>query len=351
MDRIATRITFALVLAVAVALGIVAVGILGVSKNTFSDLMVLHGDTSGSARAMFDHSVTNIFGLAAAVALATSIVLAAIVAHFMARPLERVADAARVLASGDYSVRPPERGTREVAAVARAFNGMADTLLSEELTRRQMIADFAHELRTPLTNLQGYLEALRDGVVAPSSEVFASLGEEVDRLNRLSKSLDALGEVAEGGSATTPLDLTGALVDAVEIARPAFEKRGLSLGAEIPPGLVTAVSGDRVAQVVQNLLSNAGRYTPEGGVVVVRAMREPGEVRVAVINSGGEIPAAELPRLWERFYRRDKSRDRATGGAGIGLAIVRQLVEEGGGRVGAESREGKNTFWFTVPTA
>ena len=351
MDRIATRITLALVLAVTVALGIVAVGILGISKITFSDLMVLHGDTSGSAREMFDHSVTNIFGLAAAVALATSIVLAAILAYFMARPLERVEVAARALAGGDYAVRAPERGTREVAAVARAFNGMAETLLSEEVSRRQMIADFAHELRTPLTNLQGYLEALRDGVVEPSPEVFASLGEEVDRLNRLSQSLDALGEGVASEQPSTRVDLSAALSDAVEIARPAFEKAGLSLGAEIPPGLVAAGSADHLAQVIQNLLSNAGRYTPEGGTVVVRATVERGEVRVAVMNTGEEIPAAELARLWERFYRREKSRDRATGGAGIGLAIVRQLVETAGGQVGADSRDGKNTFWFTLPRA
>ena len=350
MDRIATRITFALVLTVAIALGIVAVGILGVSKNLFADLMVGHGDTESSARAMFDHSVTNIFGLGAAVAFAISIVLAAVLAYFMARPLERVAVAARALATGDYSVRAPERGTREVAAVARAFNGMAETLLTEETTRRQMIADFAHELRTPLTNLQGYLEAMRDGVVEPTPEVFASLGEEVDRLKRLSQSLDLLGEGVKGGAEFVDLDVSAALGDAVAIAGPAFEKRGLQLQTEIPPGLRGAGNPDQLAQVIQNLISNAGRYTPEGGIVEVRAARQGGEVRVAVINTGEAIPSAELPRLWERFYRRELARDRASGGAGIGLAIVRQLVEAAGGRVGAESEGGRNSFWFTLPS-
>ena len=348
MDRIATRITLALVLAVAIALGIVAVGILGVSKNTFADLMVLHGDTSGSARDMFDHSVTNIFGLATAVALATSIVLGAVLAYFTARPLERVEVAARALAAGDYSMRAPERGTREVSAVARAFNGMAQALLTEETTRRQMIADFAHELRTPLTNLQGYLEAMRDGVVAPTPEVFASLGEEVDRLKRLSQSLDLLGEGVRGDLDIVKVDVSTALGDAVEIARPSFEKRGLRLQTLIPEGLHGAANPDQLAQIIQNLLSNAVRHTPEGGTVEVRASPEGDEVRVTVTNTGDEIPAAELPRLWERFYRREKSRDRASGGAGIGLAIVRQLVAAAGGRVGAESGGGHNTFWFTV---
>jgi len=349
MDRIATRITLALAATVAIALGIVAFGIIGVSKNVFADLMISQGDSEGSAHAMFDHSVTNVFVLAAAVAIVISVLLAAVLAYFTARPLGRVEVAARALAAGDYSVRVPERGGREVAAVARAFNGMADALLREETTRREMIADFAHELRTPLTNLQGYLEAMRDGVVEPSSEVFASLGEEVDRLNRLSKSLDILGEGTPADVTIVVVDLSAAVGDAVEIARPAFEKRGLSLGSEIEAGLRGAGNPDQLAQVIQNLLSNAGRYTPAGGSVEVRAHREGAEVRVAVVNSGEQIPAAELPRLWERFYRREKARDRISGGAGIGLAIVRQLVEAAGGRVGAESASGRNSFWFTVP--
>ena len=349
MNRIATRFIVALISVAAIAVGIIAIGVLGVSKETFSNLMVSHGESSESARAMFDQSVTMIFLAAAAAALLLSVVLAIVLALRITRPLRNIESGARTLAAGDYSVRVREGGSLELASLARSFNHMASSLAAGEVLRRQLIADFAHELRTPLTNLQGYLEALRDGIVPPTAEAFTSLGEEVDRLNRLSISLDALTEGAEMQTATTNIDVSGAVTDAANIARPALERQSVRLTDRIQPGLRGRANSDRLAQILHNLLSNALRYTPPGGEVVIAASSTHRHILVAVVNSGDPIPDSELSRLWDRFYRVEKSRDRASGGAGIGLAIVKELVESAGGEVGVESKLGRNRFWFTIP--
>jgi signal transduction histidine kinase len=136
---------------------------------------------------------------------------------------------------------------------------------------------------------------------------------------------------------------------AVELSGPAFERGGVSVELDLPPALPARANPDHLAQVLANLVSNAARYTPPGGRVTVRAERRAGDVLVSVVNTGESIPPGDLERVFERFYRVDKSRDRARGGAGIGLAIVKQLVEAAGGRVGAESADGTTRFWFTVP--
>jgi signal transduction histidine kinase len=136
---------------------------------------------------------------------------------------------------------------------------------------------------------------------------------------------------------------------ALDLAGPTLERAGLHLVVELPDSLPARANPDQLAQVLANLLSNAARYTPAGGTVTVRAERRPSDLLVSIANTGDGIPPDDLDRVFERFYRVEKSRDRARGGAGIGLAIVKQLVEAGGGRVGAESRDGMTRFWFSLP--
>ena len=138
---------------------------------------------------------------------------------------------------------------------------------------------------------------------------------------------------------------------AVELALPSFERQRIALAVRVPDGLAARANPDHLAQVLANLLQNAVRYTPERGEVTVSAETDDGEVVVTVSNTGDGIPSADLPHVFERFYRVEKSRDRARGGAGIGLAIVKQLVELGGGRVGVESAGGLTRVWFRVPAA
>jgi signal transduction histidine kinase len=268
----------------------------------------------------------------------------------LARPLRDVSGAARRIAAGDYAARIERRGPEELLSLADSFNQMAASLEEQERMRREFIANAAHELRTPLTNLQGYLEALRDGVIQPDRATFESLWDEADRLVRLSRSLDLLAE-GDAGSIAPPveLDLADAIRSAADLVRPTAHASGLELAVDVPARLPVRADPDRLAQVLANLLQNAVRYTPAGGRVAVTAERRPADVVVAVTNTGDGIPEADLAHVFERFYRVEKSRDRASGGAGIGLAIVRQLVEAAGGKVGAESVGGLTRFWFSLP--
>ncbi len=347
---IASRIALAALASAALGLVILALGVTIVGADAFKNLMIQHGEAAETAQAMFDQSVTQVVTAAVVVAILASIGLAIVLARRLARPLAEVGSAARRVAEGDYETRVPREGPEELTSLADSFNQMAASLAEQEQLRRDFIANAAHELRTPLTNLQGYLEALRDGVITPDRATYASLWDEAERLVRLSRSLDAL---AEGDAAMSPptfvdLDLAVLVRAALELAGPSFERSRLRLTIELPDRVPARANPDHLAQVLNNLLSNAVRYTPEGGQVSVRAERRPSDILVSITNTGG-IPADDLSRVFERFYRVEKSRDRARGGAGIGLAIVKQLVEAAGGRVGAESNDGSTRFWFSLP--
>src|SRR3954471_24959163 len=347
---IATRIALAALASAAVGVAILAVGITVVGAEIFRQLMVEAGDSADHAQAMYDESVTTVVVAAVIVAGAASVLLAVILARMLARPLAEVGAAARRIADGDYAARVPRAGPEEIASLADSFNQMAVSLERMEMMRRDFIANAAHELRTPLTNLQGYLEALRDGVITPDRATYASLWDEAERLVRLSRSLDALAEGdADGALVFEDLDLVAAIRMALDLAGPTLERAGVGLVVDLPEGLPARANADQLAQVLANLLSNAARYTPAGGTVTVRAERRPSDLLVSIANTGDGIPPDDLGRVFERFYRVEKSRDRARGGAGIGLAIVKQLVEAGGGRVGAESRDGQTRFWFRLP--
>lgn len=348
---LAARIALAALASAALGVAILAIGIAVVGADTFTRLMVEHGEAAEAARAMYDQSVTSVVVVAVGMAILASIGLAVVLARRLARPLADVSAAARRIAAGNYDTRVPRTGPEEIASLADSFNQMAASLDEQERLRRDFIANAAHELRTPLTNLQGYLEALRDGVIVADRATYESLWDEADRLVRLSRSLDAL---ADGDAATAPatlveLDLAAVVRSAVELAQPAFERAGVAVTLELPERLPARANADGLKQVVDNLLQNAVRYTPSGGRAIVRAERRPADVLVSIANTGEGIPADDLPRVFERFYRVEKSRDRARGGAGIGLAIVKQLVEAGGGRVGADSGEGLTRFWFSLP--
>jgi signal transduction histidine kinase len=349
LDGIGGRILVAALVVAAVTLGIVAVGVVRVGGDLFAALMIEAGDTADHARAMYDDSVTAVLVVAAAVAALVAIVLAVVLARRIARPIEQLAGAAGQIAEGDLAARVPEEGPTELRALAAAYNTMAERLAEQEAIRREFVVNASHELRTPLTNLQGYLEALRDGVIPPDPATFDSLREEVDRLTRLAASLSVLAGEEREPAEPGPVELDALVRVSAELAAPALARRSVSLDVAAEPGLVVIGRADELTQVLANLLQNAVRYTPAGGRVEVTAERAAGGVVVRVANTGPGIPAEDLPRVWERFYRVEKSRDRTRGGAGVGLAIVRQLVEGAGGQVGASSEGDWTTFWFRLP--
>ena len=344
------RIAAAAMLVAGVAIVIVAAGVIVVGSQTFAALMAKHGVSTASSDAMFQDSVVQVVLVATVIAVVVAVVLATFVASRLVRPLRELGAAARRIAAGRYEARIARQAPEEVMSLADSFNQMAASLEEQERMRREFIANAAHELRTPLTNLKGYLEALRDGVIPPDRATFESLGEEAERLVRLSHGLAIL---AAGAAAGPPAPMELALVEviraAVELAAPAARASGLEVALEVPARLPAHGDPDQLAQVLGNLLQNALRYTAPGGRIGIAAEQRPADILVAVTTTGEGIPAADLPHVFERFYRVDKSRDRARGGAGIGLSIVKQLVEGHGGRVGAESADGVTRVWFSLP--
>jgi signal transduction histidine kinase len=353
LRSLATGITLVSFVVAISAIAVIAVGVLVVAQSTFNRLMIEAGTPAAEAQAMFDQGVTATFIAAVLIAVGVSAGLAVVLAAIVSRPLRQVADAAQRIARGDYRARVPRPGTAELTSLADSFNQMARSLAEQERQRRDFIANAAHELRTPLTNLQGYLEGLRDGVIAPTPEQFGSLHEEAQRLVRLSRSLDALAENdrRERALVCDDIDLAQAVRTAVEVARPAFDAKEIAVDVSAAERVVARAEADAVAQVLANLLQNASRYTPRGGRASIKVENRRSQAMITVANTGDGIPAADLPHVFERFYRVEKSRDAARGGAGIGLAIVKELVEACGGSVGADSVDHTTRFWVCLPAA
>ncbi|WP_165874139.1 sensor histidine kinase [Rubrobacter taiwanensis] len=289
-----------------------------------------------------------------------AVVVAAVASLFVAgritTPVHRMLAATRRVSAGRYEERVPISEEDELGELSRGFNAMAAALEEGERQRREFIADVSHELGTPLSTLQGYMEGLMDGVIEPSEETWGILYSETERMRRLVNDLRQLSRVEAG-----QLELNigpaapAALVRlATESMQPLFTEKGVQLESRLPPDLPpVSADPDRLVQVLTNLLNNALRHTPPGGRVTVEAERQPGRVLLSVRDTGAGIAREHLPHLFERFYRVEKSRSRAGGGSGVGLAISRALVEAMGGAIWAESA-GKGegaTFRLTLPVA
>lgn len=314
----------------------------------------------------FLQAVNNSIWIAGAIAVFTAVILSLFLARQITSPLRNMTLAAKQIASGDLSQRVQVKSKDELGELAAAFNSMAESLARNEQVRRNMVADIAHELRTPLTVIRGNLEAIIDGVIPLSKDYVASIHEETTVLANLIADLRELS-LAEAGQLKlerSPTNLADLLGKVVAKHQPAAVEKDISLAIDLPEELPSAdIDEQRISQAINNLLSNALRHTEAGGRIVVAA-RQDGVVAsskarktsplltVSVEDTGTGIPAEELPYIFERFYRLDKSRSRASGGSGIGLAIVKQLVEAHGGKVWAESTLGKGSkFYFTVPQA
>ena len=241
--------------------------------ESFAALMVAAGDSAEHAHAMFDDSVTLIFGLAAAVAGIVAVVLAMVLARRLARPIERLAAAAARIADGDLSARVPEQGPVELRELAASYNTMASRLAAQEAIRREFIVNASHELRTPLTNLQGYLEALRDGVLPPDPATFDSLREEVDRLTRLAASLDVLaGAEGEPGIARD-VDVAVLVRNAADLVAPSLARRSISLTVDVAPGHAVPRPPGRADPGALEPAPERGPIHPADGEVLVAAAR------------------------------------------------------------------------------
>jgi signal transduction histidine kinase len=288
-----------------------------------------------------------------------AVAAALLVTFFLSRrilaPVRALTATARQLGLGDLSKRVNSRHRGELGELARTFDSMADDLERAEKLRRSLVADVAHELRTPLSNIRGYLEAIRDDVVKPEPATIQSIYEEALLLSRLVDDLQdlALAEAGKLNLVVQPEDVTAIISQAVLAAQAQAAAKGLTLSMETSGGLpLCNIDAHRISQVLHNLLANAVAHTPAGGSVTVTAVPEDSRVIVSVVDTGEGITPEELPNIFERFYRSDKSRARATGGHGLGLTIAKRLVEAHGGTIIAKSEPGKgSTFTFTIPAA
>ena len=293
--------------------------------------------------------------LAGALGAGVALLIARWVARGMTQPLRDMAQAARRMEAGDYSRRVHTDSRDEVGQLAVAFNRMSSELESLERLRRDLVANVSHELKTPISALRAHLENLLDGVEHPDPETLQIMLAQSERLGRL---VDELLELSRLESGDVPLErervalapLVAQVVSEIEVAR---SDRRVRLDDAVPQDLPPVFADrERVHQVLFNLLDNAVRFTPTGGLVTVTASAHNGSIDVAVADTGPGIAAEHLPRVFERFYRVDASRSRDDGGTGIGLAIARSVVEAHGGRIWAESEPGKgSTFTFELPVA
>jgi signal transduction histidine kinase len=280
----------------------------------------------------------------AAVAVAAS--LALLLARGITRPLRRMVTATRRVAAGDYRARVTVASRDELTELAQALNEMAAGLERVEGLRRELVANVAHELRTPLTGLEGYLEGLADGVFAPTPETLARMRAETARLRRLVEDLTELSQLESGRwrLERRPVQVVDVIAAVDATLRPQFECKGVGLNVWVAEGLPPVPGdADRLGQVLTNLLANALRFTPPGGRVTVEAWGDHDAVRLAVSDTGSGIAPADLPHVFERFYRADRSRTQMTGGSGIGLAIVKHVMEAHGGTIAVQSTLGRGS--------
>lgn len=300
--------------------------------------------------------LNNAARVAALIAGGVSLLLSMLLAYTLLRPVRDLTGAAQTLASGQLSHRVKVRGDDELAALGQAFNQMAESLQHAEQSRRDMTADIAHELRTPLAVQRAHLEAIQDGIYPLTLETLEPVLEQNHTLARLVEDLRTLA-LADAGQLTlkkTRQDLQELTRHVVERFQPQANARQVELRLESTPAPLPEVFVDitRIEQVITNLVTNALRYTPEGGKIILNLDRRPGVVLLSIKDSGPGIPSGALPHIFERFYRAGHSRSREEGGTGIGLAIARQLAEAHEGRLEAANHPGGGAlFTLWLPAA
>lgn len=325
------------------------------AANYFMALMDTYDVSPDEIHHMFITSIHYYLVWASLAALGLAIILSYLLTRRVLRPLSQMTAITKEIAAGKFSLRTEVTTSDEVGELGDAFNSMADSLEQIEQLRKNMVADVAHELRTPLTNLRGYLEALNDGVIPPSPETFSMLQQENLRLVHLVENLQQLAraDAARAYLKKEEVHLGKLVEQMVELQRPNFREKNIELLTSVDSaGVRVMADPDKILQALRNLVENCWKYTPDGGRVSITIEKRETGVKVDFVNSGPGILEEDLPYVFERFFRADKSRSRGgedAGGAGIGLAITRELVEAHGGEVGAESHGGETHIWLVLP--
>ena len=288
------------------------------------------------------------------IALVIATVLGLLFANGIAQPIARISEAAASLRDGKLSARTGLHGDDELATLGETFDDMAESIERDRDLERQLIGDVAHELRTPLMAIQATVEAIQDGVFPADEEHLSTVQSETRRLGRLVEALLHLNRLENGTIVAKQerVDLTQ-LVEELTLAHEALiESSGLALSTDVAPGVVVNGDHDLLLQAVSNLLSNAVRYTPEGGQVEVVLSCEDGYACIAVSDTGVGIAEEDLDKVFSRFWRADSARSRVGGGLGVGLALVKEVADQHRGHVSVNSVLGEgSTFCIYVPLA
>ena len=283
-----------------------------------------------------------------------AMILAALISRMIAKPLQRVATAAIDVARGDYAVQVPASGPPELRSLAESFNSMTGEVLASNNAQRDFLSNVSHDLRTPLTSIQGYAQALIDGATEDPKAAAEIIYEEASRLNRMVIELTDLQQLEAGrlSMKRESIDMSRLVSDVVQSLQVVAEQQGIQLVSSARPVPRIVADGDRLAQVLMNLIGNALKFTPAGGEVRVQTESRAGGASVDIQDTGIGIPPDELPRIFERFYQVDKARGPRRG-TGLGLAIAQEIVEAHGGKITVHSR-GRHqgaTFRIWLPAA
>ncbi|MDR7520641.1 MAG: ATP-binding protein [Armatimonadota bacterium] len=337
-------------LVVGVAVGVSALTIGSLANAIFMNLMKEFHIQVDVMHRLFVGAMARSLLLVSLVAGGVGLLLSVVLFRRVVHPVRQMMALAERIAAGDYAARASVGAGDELGRLAESLNRMAAGLQTLERLRRDLVADVAHELRTPLANLQGYLEAMAEGVTPPSGETIASLHEEVLRLVRLVEALHELSlfDARLPRVNIQPVDVRALVRRLLDRRAPEFTGKGIALQQHLVDCTARA-DPDLLAQAVHNLIDNALKYTPAGGEVSVAVVPEGTRLRIAVTNTGEGIAPQDLPFIFERFYRGEKSRSRASGGAGIGLSIVKEVARVHGGDVGAQSAADRTSIWLTLP--
>ncbi|MFB6366048.1 sensor histidine kinase [Paenibacillus elgii] len=340
---------FALVF-IGLACGILIMALMVLLVQAHRHFMMYQQQAAGADMVMFNAHLEQALVQSVVWIAAGGIVLAALAGLYaakrMAAPLMAMKAMAVRMAGGELEARTEVRGNDELADLAQAINELATQLEKQERLRKTMTADVAHELRTPLATLKSHMEAMVDGVWEPTQVRLAACHEEVERLSHLVGDLEQLTQMDSPHFRLRlqTEDLSAIAAQSVETVKAAFAQKKVALrfAASVQPVLVQA-DRRRIGQILANVLSNAWKYTPSGGRVEVKVEQADSVARVVVTDTGIGISTEELPYVFERFYRTDKSRNRTTGGSGIGLTIARRLTEAHGGHIEIDSELGRGT--------
>jgi signal transduction histidine kinase len=290
--------------------------------------------------------------LGGVLALIAALIIVLFISRRLSAPIHELTLATRRVGSGDFTAKVSPAGGDEVGELVLNFNSMAADLSQAEERRRNLIADVAHELRTPVADIQAYLEAIHDGLMPASQSNLDSIYNDIILLSRLINDLQllALADTGRLGLVRKPEDISQLVTAAVASMRPQIDAGGLNITLDLPELPKVQIDGQRVSQVLRNLLDNAVRHTPQGGTIAIGAHDGNGSIQLTIYDTGEGISPEDLPHVFDRFYRVDKSRTRSTGGSGLGLTIAKRLIEAHGGAITVQSELGKGSrFSFTLP--